>query len=334
LINKFFSIFYLFGFLGFFVFTSQGHSKETDQYLFIGKELNDSGAAVNQYVNSGIGRVLYEINFSSAPERFSCEQVASKVFNSFRYPFVQKIESWAEESGDVDLSPSPETDWLDFFQKSIYGNNSFFKAPFWQPLSATMAVNGVSFGTDKLGHFISLGEKYYQKYLQALEEGLSEEDAFLEAIFYGIDTERGWLGKRVLKVFSRSDLEANYQGFLYRRELCRGRQPLLKFEQNWWSLRKPFKIQEHVSPLWDESFYTSYFAEGSWKRVIRSNLSRYCQPKYWDAYLERKESYESRLAGFTSLSHKILDRLVQKDILPKPTKFTLEAVCQNLGFAH
>lgn len=65
------------------------------------------------------------------------------------------------------------------------------------PLDPTFYTGGVYFGADKLGHFFPNGLRYYERYREALDEGLSEEEALARAIQVGIDQEKGDLGLAV-----------------------------------------------------------------------------------------------------------------------------------------
>ena len=52
---------------------------------------------------------------------------------------------------------------------------AFFRA-------GTVSAGGVLFGTDKIIHFINVGRIYHVRYLDAVERGLSEPDAALDAV--------------------------------------------------------------------------------------------------------------------------------------------------------
>lgn len=310
-----------------FLLITNVQAKETDQFIALTNQLDDSSKELNKKFNSTFEKILDSVN--ERQESFqSCEAAGSEFFNELRFPFVQIIESWAESSPEVDAYPSRDLSWRDYFSKSVYGNPYFFYPPYYQPIARTIRAGDVHFGTDKLGHFVSLGEKYYQQYLKAKSWGATELDSRLEAITSGINTENGWLGRRVLKVFSLADLEANYQGFLYRWRLCNGRNPLLQESDGVWSLRKPFDITQYANPAWDESTNNSIFGRSAWTRVISENLQSYCDPEYLHALTEREKLYQSTWYNHEkSLSIQVIEKLIKEGQLISPNKFSLQTLC-------
>ena len=95
----------------------------------------------------------------------------------------------------------------------------------WNPkkidkLDYSMGLYVIYFGTDKLSHWMSTGERYYRKYKKNFKKFNDKEKAFKEAINYGIFLDRFILGGISSGVFSYADLEANFQGLLFNRNFC------------------------------------------------------------------------------------------------------------------
>src|SRR5262249_11830856 len=69
----------------------------------------------------------------------------------------------------------------------------------------TVKVNGVLVGTDKLGHFVGQGRKYYQRWLKSHDEARAAQQSAY--------TERAIFGSKTTGVYSNGDLVSNYEGY-------------------------------------------------------------------------------------------------------------------------
>ncbi len=93
---------------------------------------------------------------------------------------------------------------------------AFFRA-------GTVSAGGVLFGTDKVIHFINIGRIYHSRYLEALDQGLTEADAMLHAVrstaANPLLSEDGFLGLYTTGIRSNGDLAADYAGLKFYRNL-------------------------------------------------------------------------------------------------------------------
>jgi hypothetical protein len=104
--------------------------------------------------------------------------------------------------------------------------------PLIRVLGATIKVDGICIGTDKLGHFFQQGHEYYEI---ARRQGKGDT----AAAEYGISTEIGKFGLATTGVFSNADLEANRQGLAFYDKLSTS--PTMSFD-----------ISDFISNQWNE----------------------------------------------------------------------------------
>ena len=136
---------------------------------------------------------------------------------------------------------------------------AFFRA-------GTVSAGGVLFGTDKIIHFINVGRIYHVRYLDAVERGLSEPDAALDAVQSTarnpLLSEDGLLGLYTTGIRSNGDLAADYAGLKFYRNLTepvriggRLRPPMLQRDGPYWRVAvvdEDTVFSAFVSPHWNE----------------------------------------------------------------------------------
>jgi hypothetical protein len=136
---------------------------------------------------------------------------------------------------------------------------TFFRA-------GTVSAGGVLFGTDKIIHFINVGRIYHVRYLDAVERGLSEPDAALDAVQSTARnpflSEDGFLGMYTTGIHSNADLAADYAGLKFYRNLTEQvrigstlRPPMLQRDGPYWrvAVADPDTVfSAFVSPHWNE----------------------------------------------------------------------------------
>ena len=246
---------------------------ETDQYMTWGIELNDSAKVVNEYILNGLRNRL---KLSKIQKQKTCFQVIKKSAKIFRRPFVQLIESWAEHNPEIDVYPARNFEGR-YRGLSIYRKNVF---PFIMPLSSTININGVYFGTDKLGHFISFGVRYMSMYQKYIKRGLSHDQAIRKLVKFGINSEIYLVGTLATGVVSFADMEANFQGFLFFSSLC-SQNSEFHYEQDKngrWKLVGDLDIRKYITPEFDESYNENHFRFDRWKgkKGLNVTLKKYC----------------------------------------------------------
>lgn len=246
---------------------------ETDQYMTWGIELKDSANVVNEYISTELRNRL---KLPKIQKQKTCFQVIKKSAKIFRRPFVQLIESWAEHNLEIDIYP-PRSFEGSYKNLSIYRKNVF---PFIMPLSSTMNINGIYFGTDKIGHFISFGIRYMSMYQKYTKRGLSHDQAIRKLVKFGINSEIYLVGTFATGVVSFADMEANFQGFLFFSSLCNQNSDFhyKQDKSGRWKLIGELDIRKHITPEFDESYNENHFRSDRWtgKKGLSVTLKKYC----------------------------------------------------------
>jgi hypothetical protein len=297
---------------------------ETDQYYAWDREMEDSTETVNAKVNSEILLVLDEVNAKPSWPALDCFRVAKRIHDHFRLFIYHDLELWADNTSLIDRVPATAEEESLFRRRCIYYSRNPFDVGTWMPPSPTIEVAGVRIGTDKLTHFFSEGWMSYGWFRGGLDKGLSPEAAELRAIDRGVLLERSILGMAASGVFSPADMEANYQGMLFFRDLCDTERPALRKGDRGWRLERPFDLRDHVTPEWDESWQTNVYTKRRWKKVepvIRS----YCPLLEHPAVKRRRAAYAERDRE-TVTEGRILE-LVGKGKLADPRSFSIEHLC-------
>ncbi len=195
--------------------------------------------------------------------------------------WVDRIERRAMKSPAVEHLPQ------------YRGKSIFAGAPFWARrvnavfgVGRTIRLAGSLVGTDKLGHFISQGAKYYRSHLA----GWREE----RVLWRGQFNERWIFGQLTTSVYSNADLVANYEGYLFFRSLFEdgvvaGKPRIVRFtEGGRATIARTFDWGDHVNDYWDEALNPSYFSPTLGK-AVRTALLTVC-----DDYLAHPEAFAVR----------------------------------------
>jgi len=150
---------------------------ETDQFSNRAVPIADSTEILNRKVNEAIAEAALEQRGND--DRMAFVNALYKRLGGRL--LVDRIEKWAIESPKVDKLPTDRYD-------SIYSEH-----PIWAVrvtklfgIGETIRVNEQLIGTDKLGHFMSQGRKYYRRFLRyESEEKAAEQAAFAEQAVFG-----------------------------------------------------------------------------------------------------------------------------------------------------
>jgi hypothetical protein len=218
---------------------------------------------------------------------------------------VDKLERWAMKSPDVDKLDTPEHD-------HIYAGLPPWstRVVFFAGVGNTIRVNDQLIGSDKIGHFISQGWKFYRRYLK-----FGSEDAAAERSILG---ERAIFGTGSTGSFSNADLVANYEGYRFYRSLFEddvipGKPAIVRWQDGGWTVQREFDWADHVNAYWDEALNVNRYDRLLYKHM-RRKLIDLC-PQYWEEptlyTLENEEELKARYAhlGLRESWHIRLDYL-------------------------
>ena len=136
----------------------------------------------------------------------------------------------------------------------------------------TIRLNDQYIGSDKIGHFLSQGRKYYRRY----RNSLSEQEAAERSAY----TERAIFGQMTTGSYSNADLVANYEGHrfyrsLFEPDIVSGKPAILRWETDRWIIQRKFDWADHVNAYWDEALNINHFS-GSLQKHMRERLLTLC----------------------------------------------------------
>jgi hypothetical protein len=242
---------------------------ETDQFSKRLEPLEDSTEVLNERVNRSIA------DAAAAPPGTPNERaVVNAIYHDIGgHHWVDRIERWAMQSDEVDRQ-NPDR------YASIYQGH-----PLWATRVAalfgvgpTIKLNGTFIGSDKLGHFLSQGRKFWFRYQRYLNEPqAAEHSAF---------TERALFGQMTTGVYSNADLVANYEGYRFYRSLFEddvvaGKPAILRWEDDHWVVQRAFTWADHVNAYWDEALNVNHFDALLYPHM-KERLLQFC-PEYYQA---------------------------------------------------
>jgi len=237
---------------------------ETDQFSNRQQHIADSTELLNEQVNLTIRRTVEEWRGPRKNKKF-----VNKIYHAIGgLHWVDKLEKWAMESQDVERLNTPRRD-------SIYAGH-----PFWAirvavlfGVGPTIKINHVLVGSDKIGHFLSQGRKYYRRYLRYEDEARAGE--------WSAYTERAIFGQMTTGSYSNADLVANFEGHVFYRSLFEdniipGKAAILHWEDDGWVIQRPFDWADHVNEYWDEALNINHY-DGLLYPHMKQRLLGFCE---------------------------------------------------------
>jgi hypothetical protein len=278
---------------------------ETDQFSNRLDDIADATAVLDERVNQSIAEAAADWRGPRDESR-----VVDAIYRDIGGAhWVDKIERWAMQSGKVE-----------HLQESRYA--SIYRGhPIWATRVAglfgtgpTIKVNGQLIGSDKLGHFLSQGRKFWRRYQRYLDEARAAE--------HSAYTERALFGQTTTGVYSNADLVANYEGYRFYRSLFEddivpGKPAILAWRGDGWVVQRPFTWADHVNAYWDEALNVSHFDALLYPHM-RERLVTFC-PDYRRAperyRLDGEAELQARYAHLQlrDASELRLDRLCTED---------------------
>ena len=240
---------------------------ETDQFSNRTDPIADSTEVLNYKVNKALAGIARK-------QRKDADRMAfvNAIFDELGSRFlVDRIEKWAIKSPKVEKLKTGRYD-------SVYSGH-----PIWAVrvtklfgVGQTIRLNDQLVGTDKLGHFVSQGRKYYRRFLRYDSEAkAAEQSARAEWAVFGQISNGN---------FSNADLVANYEGHrffrsLFEDDIIPGKPAILRREGDSWIIQRQFDWGDHVNEYWDEALNVNHFDALLFKHMHKRFIS-YC-PRYW-----------------------------------------------------
>jgi len=285
---------------------STGGAYETDQFNNRLQPIEDSSALMNRQVTLAI---------ASSITGWQGPRDDMKVVNNIYHKiggrhWVDKLERFAMNSADIEKLDTPTHD-------SIYSGH-----PIWATRVAalfgvgpTLRINDTLVGTDKFGHFLSQGRKFYRRWLKMENESrAAEQSAF---------TERALFGQMSTGSYSNADLVANYEGYRFYRSLFEdniiaGKPAILSWENDHWIMQRPFDWADHINDYWDEALNINHYDKVLYP-YMKNRLLTFC-----DDYLQSPEMFEVS-------DEDILKQRYQNIQLRETSELRLDSLCLDEG---
>lgn len=294
---------------------------ETDQFYAWGKPIEDSGRHLNAWVTLQIQSALDSEAGVAAEE---CESAVQQLQKKLQHSIYQPIELWIISSDIVDKVPNGFEANQDYRSKYLLSDTYKFDTARGLQPSPTLEVNNIRFGSDKLAHFFSEGWWYY-KYWRKHREDKAPDELQRGFFKFGVRLEKSIQGIKLTGVFSPADLEANYQGLLFYRELCHGEEPLLSRQDGLWRFSDSFDIANYISPKWDESWNPNIYTRKRWEGV-KSTMAGYC-PLLGSEWVVRQRTRYAELDKPT-ITGELMQELVDAGQFSDPMGYDITAVCE------
>ena len=218
------------------------HALETDQFYAWGKPIEDSTHYLNAWVRLQIQDVLdSRVNGKTR----DCEAAVNLIQKRLQHSIYQPIELWINSTDLVDRVPQGVEEYRHYRQSYLLAQTYPLDTARGLQPSPTLEVNQIRLGSDKLAHFFSEGWWYY-KWWKKHQGDLSAEELQHELLLYGVNLEKWVHGELLTGIISPADMEANYQGFIFYRQMCHGSEPLLSLQEGRWHFSETFDISNYV----------------------------------------------------------------------------------------
>jgi len=241
---------------------------ETDQFSNRDAPIADSTELLNDQVNATLEAIIADWH-RGHDEMAMVSAIYHRIGG---HHWVDKLERWAVQSDAVEKLDTPRHD-------SVFSGLPWYalRVTTFFGVGKTIRVNGQLIGSDKIGHFLSQGRKFYRRY----RKSLSEDDAARHSAY----TERAIFGRMTTGSYSNADLVANYEGHRFYRSLFEddivpGKPAILRWENGGWVMQRRFDWADHVNEYWDEALNINHFDALLYKHMHERLLSL-C-PSYWE----------------------------------------------------
>jgi len=277
---------------------------ETDPYTNRDVDLADSLLILDEKMNAALDRIA--ASWSRGEDEWAF--ITAVYWDVGGLHWIDKLERWAMNAPEVDKLPISRRESV-FSDLPLHAARG---ARFWG-LGRTMNVNGIYVGTDKIGHFLSQGRKFYSRYnrLGSIERA-AQRTATWEALIWG---------RLMSGIFSNADLVANYEGFLFYKGLFQDgvvgdKVAMFRWEDGRPVRQRSFSWADHVNEFWDETLNPNSYAAAIVPHMQRRIL-RLC-----DDYARRPERY--RVGDRDALHARYREIGMRVATAPVPARFLAE----------
>jgi len=285
---------------------SVGGAYETDQFNNRQQLIEDSTAVMNKQVTLAIASTIAGL-YGDRDQMKVVNDIYHKIGGRH---WVDKLERYAMDSSEIERLNTPPYD-------SIYSGHPIYatRVAALFGVGPTLKINHVLVGTDKLGHFLSQGRKFYRRM-----ERMNDESRAAEQSAY---TERALFGQMTTGSYSNADLVANYEGYLFYRSLfednvIEGKPAILAWQEDHWIMQRPFDWSDHVNDYWDEALNINHYDKMLYA-PMKKRLLTFCgdyrsDPQLFVVHDEDLLKYRYRDLQLRDTSELRLENLCQDDL--------------------
>ena len=293
---------------------------ETDQFNNRQLPIEDSTSIMNYQVTQAIVSTILGWQ-GDADQMKVVDGIYKKIGGKH---WVDKLERFAMDSSEVEKLPTPPHD-------SIYSGHPLYatRVAGLFGVGPTLKINNVLVGTDKLGHFLSQGRKFYRRWVKMQDERKAAEQSAY--------TERALFGQLTTGSYSNADLVANYEGFRFYRSLFEdniipGKPAILAWKGDYWVMQRSFDWADHVNDYWDEALNINHYDELLYSHM-KNRLLSFCDdyhenPDLWILHDEETLKYRYRDLQLRETSELRLDTLCTENPYTKQTSSVKSAESQ------
>lgn len=261
---------------------------ETDPFQNRAVATADAGTVLNREVNRTL-RDLVEHWRGPASQARMVDAIYRRIGGLH---WVDRLERWAMRSPEVEKLPTPR-------RASVYSRQPLYavRVAGLFGIGPSFRVAGVLIGSDKLGHFLSQGRKFWRRWQRSHDEAAAaRQSAF---------TERAIFGAATTGVYSNADLVANYEGHRFYRSLFEddivpGKPAILMRSGAGWRIQREFDFADYVNPWWDEALNPNAY-DRLLAPSMRRRLHTFCPqvasaPDIWEVLPETDQALAARYA--------------------------------------
>jgi hypothetical protein len=316
--------------------TFPAHAHETDQFLMPEadeSEFADSGRFFSDWFGQAIRRAVDRANASITSAEAAADR-PNRSFGSRRHNALKRLDGarleadwYRTQRGIASMvrSELPDAlsiiDGLEWFPPTpeelgatsdavvlykVHSKNGLH-TDLHEPLdirkvgrlwrSGTMLAYGTFLGTDKIGHFVDMGYRYFKVYNDGIRQGENADRAMAKAVRYGKDDpflgENHILGRYSSGAYSNADMASNYVGMLFYVNLTEPvmlkgerRPPMLELvDGRWrvaaWVAEDPDFFRWFISDHYNEALNPSDFEQAMCPKVREVVAQRRDQVRLW-----------------------------------------------------
>ena len=284
---------------------SIGGAYETDQFNNRDQLIEDSTSIMNYQVTQAIASTITSLH-GPRDEMKVVNGIYHRIGGKH---WVDKLERFAMSSSDVEKLDTPSHD-------SIYTGHPLYatRVAGLFGVGPTLKINNVLVGTDKLGHFLSQGRKFYRRWVR-----LGDVSKAAEQSAY---TERALFGQMTTGSYSNADLVANFEGYVFYRSLfedniVNGKPAILAWVNDRWIMQRPFDWSDHVNDYWDEALNVNHYDVLLYSRM-KTRLLTFCDdyrsaPQLYQVHDEEALKHRYRNLQLRDTSELRLENLCMED---------------------